>query len=279
MMKADPAGTLAIFRSLGVTRVRVGVPWNSLAPSPNSKKAPRNFKGGLPPHIPPPAGRSTTRSCATPRPTGSDLLPAHRRRAAVGQRPRACRRAATCSGSPTAVQFGAFAKAVGTRYSGDYKPKGQKRAAAGELLVDLERAQLRLRPRPADHQPRLGRGRARRLYRGLLGARLGRSGPERPQARQGHDPDRRACAARPRPRDRQLPGRQAAAVPARAVLRGLALQRASRLGGQRPRLPDRRHRGRAASASRTRGCSAPAGSPTTRTPRRPSRWRRTCRPA
>ena len=48
LIKADPAGTLATFRSLGVTRVRLSVTWASLAPSPNSKKAPKGFKGGDP---------------------------------------------------------------------------------------------------------------------------------------------------------------------------------------------------------------------------------------
>lgn len=128
MMKADPAGTLAIFKSLGVTRVRVGVGWNSLAPSPNSKKAPRNFKGGSPTSYPA-AGWGIYDAIV--RDAKADGIQIYF--LLTGGAPRWANGSGMPSGThsqwkPNAVQFGAFAKAVGTRYNGRYKPKGQKSA-------------------------------------------------------------------------------------------------------------------------------------------------------
>src|SRR5579864_842838 len=39
----DPAGTLAAFRALGATTVRVVLPWSSIAPDPTSAAAPTSF--------------------------------------------------------------------------------------------------------------------------------------------------------------------------------------------------------------------------------------------
>jgi hypothetical protein len=128
MIKADPAGTLATYRSLGVTRVRLSVTWNTLAPSPNSKRAPSHFKGGVPTSY---AASKWAIYDAIVRQAKADgialdfLL--------TGGAPRWANGPGMPSGThpqwkPNAVQFGAFAKAVGTRYSGHYKPNGQKTA-------------------------------------------------------------------------------------------------------------------------------------------------------
>ena len=117
-MKADPAGTLATFRSLGVTRVRLSVTWASLAPSPNSKKAPKGFKGGDPASYKGWAIYDTIARQAKADGIGLDFM-------LTGPAPRWATGPGMPSGThlqwkPSASQFGAFAKAVGTRYSGHY---------------------------------------------------------------------------------------------------------------------------------------------------------------
>ena len=119
LMKADPAGTLATFRSLGVTRVRLSVTWNSLAPSPNSRKAPKHFKGGNPSSYRGWAIYDTIARQAKAEGIALDFM-------LTGPAPRWATGPGMPSGShlqwkPSAAQFGAFAKAVGTRYSGHYR--------------------------------------------------------------------------------------------------------------------------------------------------------------
>jgi hypothetical protein len=121
-MKANPAGTLATFRSLGVTRVRLTVSWNTIAPQPLSWKAPRHFKGGDPKSYPTAnwAIYDAIVRDAKAAGIGLDFV-------LTGNAPRWATGPGMPSGThlqwkPSAVQFGAFAKAVGTRYSGSYRP-------------------------------------------------------------------------------------------------------------------------------------------------------------
>jgi hypothetical protein len=124
-LKTNPAGTLATFRSLGLTRVRVTVAWNSLAPAPNSRTVPKRFKGGDPNSYPASNWKvydAIVRD-AKAAGIGLDLT-------LTGPAPRWATGPGIPAGThlqwkPSAVQFGAFAKAVGTRYSGSYKPRGQ----------------------------------------------------------------------------------------------------------------------------------------------------------
>jgi hypothetical protein len=125
MIKADPAGTLATFRSLGVTRVRLSITWNSLAPSPNSKNIPKHFKGGVPTSYPAASWAIYDAIVRQAKADGIalDFL-------VTGGAPRWANGPGMPAGvhaqwKPNAVQFGAFAKALGTRYSGHYKPRGQ----------------------------------------------------------------------------------------------------------------------------------------------------------
>jgi hypothetical protein len=118
LIKADPAGALATFRSLGVTRVRLSVTWSSLAPSPNSKKAPKGFKGGDPNSYKGWAIYDTIVRQAQADGIGLDFM-------LTGPAPRWATGPGMPKGThlqwkPSASQFGAFAKAVGTRYSGHY---------------------------------------------------------------------------------------------------------------------------------------------------------------
>jgi hypothetical protein len=124
-MKSNPAGTLATFRSLGVTRVRLTIAWNTLAPQPNSRSVPKHFKGGDPKSYPAAnwAIYDTIVRDAKAAGIGLDFL-------LTGNAPRWATGPGVPKGThlqwkPSAVQFGAFAKAVGIRYDGRYKPKGQ----------------------------------------------------------------------------------------------------------------------------------------------------------
>ena len=47
-LQADPAGTLEQMRALGADVVRVSMPWQLIAPNPNSKRAPRRFDASDP---------------------------------------------------------------------------------------------------------------------------------------------------------------------------------------------------------------------------------------
>ena len=119
LMKANPAATLGTFRALGVTRVRLSVTWATLAPSPNSKKAPRGFKGGDPNSY---KGWGIYDTIA--RQAKADGIALYF--LLTGPAPRWATGPGMPSGThlqwkPSASQFGAFAKAVGTRYSGHYK--------------------------------------------------------------------------------------------------------------------------------------------------------------
>jgi hypothetical protein len=124
VIKSDPAGALATFRSLGVTRVRLSVTWNSLAPSPNSRKVPNHFKGGDPKSYPAAnwAIYDTIARDAKADGIGLDFM-------LTGPAPRWATGPGMPSGThlqwkPSGSQFGAFAKAVGTRYSGSYPRRG-----------------------------------------------------------------------------------------------------------------------------------------------------------
>ena len=44
----DPAGTLERLRALGAQVVRVAMPWQMIAPNPNSSHAPRGFDASTP---------------------------------------------------------------------------------------------------------------------------------------------------------------------------------------------------------------------------------------
>ena len=123
-------------------------------------------------------------------------------------------------------------------------PESWADAPAGQLLVDLERAQFRRGPRAAGDRWLVDLRRpghvSKPRERGLE-----RPTGDRPRSR--HDPDRRARRAGPCRHTRcRAPGRaprrlladQAAAVPAHVVLRRSELPRASRLRGENPRLSD-----------------------------------------
>ena len=276
---SNPTGTLQTLRDLGVGMVRVNVTWNAIAPSALSTKRPKRLRRHQP------GGLSVRRMGAVrrgrPRRRGRPhraRLHAQRPRAAVGDGLRSAK------GNDRLLPGGLGAVGEGVRILRQGRRHPLQRvlqarghvhgAAARELLVDLERAELRLRHRPAGNReepidPEQPSHLPKPRGRGLELAE--RHGPHHPK---GQDSVRRDDATRRQPVGRVLE-HEAADLPALAVLRRLELPRATRLDGEGPGLPDDGGRARGASASTTRRCSAPAGSPTIPTRRR---RRRTGRP-
>jgi hypothetical protein len=123
-LHTDPAGTLALLRRLGVSRVRVYVPWRSLAPNALATRPPPGLVASDPAAYP--AGSwaiyDTIVRDAAKQHIGLDLTvggPAPRW--AVGQGAPAN---PFMSWKPSATAFGDFVRALATRYDGHYKPAG-----------------------------------------------------------------------------------------------------------------------------------------------------------
>ncbi len=123
---ADPVGTLALLHRLGVDRVRVFVPWGALPPRPAlapdalSRVPPRGFKAADPAQYPARswAPYDAIVRAAAARGIGLDFTLA-------GPAPVWATQRGEPPGpigvwKPSAVDFGAFVEAVGTRYSGHY---------------------------------------------------------------------------------------------------------------------------------------------------------------
>ena len=121
-LRSDPVGTLALFRKLGIQRVRVYVPWRAIAP--DAARRPAGFNAADPAAYAPLSwaiydtiireaarrGMPLDLTVGGPVPTWAQ---AH---GAPGNRFE--------SWKPSAAEFGAFVRAVATRYSGHYTPSG-----------------------------------------------------------------------------------------------------------------------------------------------------------
>jgi hypothetical protein len=122
-LDTNPAGTLARMRLLGAQVVRVSVPWYVIAPNPNSKQPPHGFNATDPAAYP--AGNwvlwdeIVTDAHADGITVDFDLMGGEPRWAMGPGRPAGND---NLSWEPNAADFGAFVRAVGTRYSGDYDP-------------------------------------------------------------------------------------------------------------------------------------------------------------
>ncbi|MGI8863208.1 MAG: hypothetical protein ACR2JH_02215 [Solirubrobacteraceae bacterium] len=179
-LHAAPRRTLDVLRALGVNRARVYVPWAAIAPDPRSSRRPARFQGAVPGAYPSAnwspydrivrgahadgIGLDFTLSGPAPRWATGPGFPG-------GPYPGAW--------EPSASDFGAFVEAVGTRYSGRFRPAGTSTALPavrfwaiwnepnyGPDLAPQARDMSRLETSP-------------RLYRGLLDAAwsaLARSG-------------------------------------------------------------------------------------------------------
>ncbi len=126
LLHADPGGTLELLQRLGVDRVRVFLPWATIAPDPSSSSRPAGFKADDPSAYPaaPVALFDTIDREAAKRRIGLDFTvgaPAPLWATGPGSPP-----GSPYAGSwmPSAAEFGDFMRAIGTRYGGHYTPPG-----------------------------------------------------------------------------------------------------------------------------------------------------------
>jgi hypothetical protein len=118
-------GTLATIRSLGVTRIRLFVSWASIAPAPTSTKPPRGFRASNPGDYPAANWNFYDQVLEKAKADGvavDFMLTAPAPRWAEG--PGEPKGGLFGVWKPSGAAFGAFVKAVGTRYSGTYTPNG-----------------------------------------------------------------------------------------------------------------------------------------------------------
>lgn len=124
-MLQDSGPMLDQLRALGVTTVRLWVPWSSVAPDPNSRRAPAHFDAADPAAYPKGTWapydtfvRDATSLGITVlmNPTGTAPL------WATGVAPRGTATHNPATWVPSAPAFGQFVHALGTRYSGDWDP-------------------------------------------------------------------------------------------------------------------------------------------------------------
>ena len=124
----DPAATFGAMRALGADRVRMFVHWNSLAPDPAASRAPSGFDAADPAQYSAKAWApydAIVREAAAQR-VGIDLtLGGPPPLWASG--PGAPQPSQHPQWAPSATDFGAFVRAMGTRYSGHYTPPGASR--------------------------------------------------------------------------------------------------------------------------------------------------------
>jgi hypothetical protein len=121
LLRADPAGTLSTLKSLGVSKLRLLMAWNSVAPSPSSHRRP-NFKSTNPSSYPSAnwAIYDTILKAAQADGISVDLnIVGPAPLWATG--PRNPRSPWPGAWKPSASEFGAFVRAVGTRYSGSFE--------------------------------------------------------------------------------------------------------------------------------------------------------------
>lgn len=129
---SNPTGTLQTLRDLGVGMVRVNVTWNQIAPSALSTHRPKGFNasnpgayaaGGWAPYD------AAVRAAAADHITLDFTLNGPAPLWATGSgAPRGTTGYFREDWEPSAKEFGLFVKAVGTRYSGSYKPAGSATA-------------------------------------------------------------------------------------------------------------------------------------------------------
>ncbi len=133
------------------------VPWFQIAPSPNSTKKP-NFNA-TDPNAYPAANWATfddiVRAAAADGITVDFTLSGGAPALGRGHGPAEAAHANPLflAWKPNAAAYGQWVKAMGTRYSGHFTPKGATSAAAGgPFLGAVQRAQLRRGPRAAGDQ-------------------------------------------------------------------------------------------------------------------------------
>jgi hypothetical protein len=126
---ADPSGTLATFRALGVSTVRVIVVWAQIAPGWQNRTPPRAFDASDPGTYPnanwAPYDAIVKQAAAGGIGVDFTLSGGAPRWAEGPGIPRAALDNLYWAWRPSATAFGQFVRAVGARYSGSYVPSGQ----------------------------------------------------------------------------------------------------------------------------------------------------------
>lgn len=125
LLQSDPVGTLAQMQALGATQVRYPVRWYEIAPAPQSPRAPKGFAATNPSAYPARnwTALDTIVTQAHADGLSMDLL-------VTGPAPRWAERDGEPRGGPfgvwkpNAADFGAFVRALATRFSGHYTPAG-----------------------------------------------------------------------------------------------------------------------------------------------------------
>jgi hypothetical protein len=125
-LEANPAGTLEQMRALGADVVRVSMPWQMMAPNPNSTRAPRSFDAADPAAYPEANWKLWDTIVTDARRDGItvdlDVMGGAPRWALGPGRPAANKNP---DWEPSPAAYGQFVQAVATRYSGSYDPEGQ----------------------------------------------------------------------------------------------------------------------------------------------------------
>ncbi len=129
-LTANPSADVAQFQALGATTVRVVLPWSSVAPDPNSTRAPK-FSATSPAAYP--AANWTQWDAVVRAITGAGMKVDLN---IIGGPPRWAQGKGVPKGflngrfgwKVNATDFGQFVQAVGTRYDGRFKPKGSSTA-------------------------------------------------------------------------------------------------------------------------------------------------------
>jgi hypothetical protein len=131
-LKADPIGTVQTLRDLGVQRVRVNLSWSTVAPAPTSTRRPKGLSATDPAAYAASAWApyDAIDRAAAAAGIGIDFTidgPAPYWATGAGV-PRGTTGYFRGAWQPSAKEFGFFVRAVGTRYSGSYKPRGSSTA-------------------------------------------------------------------------------------------------------------------------------------------------------
>ncbi|MBV9000939.1 MAG: hypothetical protein JO304_17890 [Solirubrobacterales bacterium] len=129
---ANPTGTLQDLRDLGVGMVRVNLAWSQIAPSASSTRRPKSFDATNPAAYPARGWApydEVVRVAAADHITVDFTVNGSAPLWATGSgAPRGTTGYFRADWEPSAKEFGEFASAVGTRYSGSYKPAGSAAA-------------------------------------------------------------------------------------------------------------------------------------------------------
>ncbi len=129
-LRVNVVGTLTTMHDLGATVVKVTVPWYTVAPNALTRRAPAHFTASNPAAYPAANWVFYDSVVREAKKVGIKVMFMPSSPAPLWATAPGVPATATYKGAwkPSAADFGAFMKALGTRYSGHYKPPGQTTA-------------------------------------------------------------------------------------------------------------------------------------------------------